>query len=492
MFSYSIPIACLYYVAVVLLLLSPAVVHSHIVYDPRYGTPTCELTDVSLLNQYATLTLSSDMLRENLTIDIETHSLNPYSCYLCATHVQSDYYCNSSVPQSDVTLALDLSFNMLILATAQDTPFPYALPAYDNHFMFDTMHESLAVSRLTLEPVSCDIPLNLIIMPLFTLFYPHQLDFIAMVRDENDAHRLVCNATTRIFATVDCSVIGQQYTYVTLDTPNCVADRLTSVPLAVDLATIARYSPLYWYRESLSGVYRANGATASVNTMRLCGAPMIDTLLGSNMTLLCGPDNHYYAQFWSWYLLAHQVIAARLNLYAVPGRTPQEQATLKRTVGMPLLAAQIMLEAACDQRQAFALSQPAVYSLYIKLVQFNNNDVAPPQSIASLCADVARLLNLSLVQIQAPFLPRYLAYYDQWFFQYFQYLLYWGASDSADGQSMRVGSIILLTLGAMACLSCLVFLFILPTWICCTHWCREYKRRKRKKNKPQHGYELIR
>lgn len=490
-------VACLFYAT-----------QAHIVYDPRYTIPVCDETQSPVLpNQYATLTLSSDMMRENLTLDLETHSLGIYSCYLCQTQVLSGYYCNSSVAQSDVTLSLDLTFNMLVIGVSHGTAFPHIQSGYRNHFAFDAMRESLPVARVTSEPVSCDTPLDLVIMPVLTLFYPHQIDFVTMVRDAadiNDTQLVACNdSTTRIFPSVACSLIRQRYTYVTLETPNCVADRLTPVPLGADLSTVPRYTPLYWYRESLRGVYRATATATVIEAMQLCGTPMIGVLCDSNMTLLCGTNSHYYVQFWSWYLLAQQVIAARLNLYAVPGRTPHIQSALKRTIGMSLLAAQIVLEQSCDRRQELSLGQPSVYALYRDLVQFNLADDQSPNTTALLCADVARLLNMTVAQLDTLFLPRYLAYYAEWFFQYFQYILYWGASEGTDGESMRIGGIILLTVVAMSGLSCVVFLFILPTWICCSHWCREYRRRRHKKKKsqkrkkgaavvrPQQGYEII-
>ena len=465
---------------------SPPPLHGTL-YDPRYTEQDCPRD----LNQYASLSISSDLLRQTLTFTLDFDTLDIHSCYLCQTRVNATYCGNNTglINASDLTLSNDLSFNLLIAVAGGGVgPDPAFTSSAVTYFAIETIAPGstifqLDVASLVQSPppgVSCDQPLRLIVVPILSLtvaslVYP--IDVVTMMRDDSTADTTVaCNDSARVFREIGCVSVQGVYSYVTLDTPNCVAQRVDSVAAVVTPPpdTLIRGTVLYWYVEALRGSYHAHrftGGAAAAADLSLCGQSYLSLLRDTNQTLYCGTHAQLYVRQTAWVRLALQVVAAQLTLTTWPN-----DVSTTTTIRLDILSTVNLLERACPQRTLSldAVMAPTAEALYMRLLRFNdgtNTNVTQQ----TLCETVARILNRSAGDMDSGFVPVYLSYWDEWFFHYFQYVVLYYAT-----LGMRTRVIILLVLMVIACLSCIVFAFIMPTWICLSHWCTSRCKRNRK------------
>jgi hypothetical protein len=471
---------------------------SFIIYDPRYETPFCGTTTngASLPNQYATMQLSSDLLRETVTFTLNLSAIPAYSCYLCDIRTSAGRYCNASLQPPDPTLSVDLSFNLLAVAIgATQQPFPRLTYQYANQFTITVpTSESFPLTDLLPSadsPVpSCDDDLLLIVMPLMELSRPYSMDLVTMLSDGDEAHQVTCNASTQVFGSVDCSLLSGRYTYVTLQTPNCVAMRSqSSTAASTDVTSIVRRSALEWYSVSLL----LGDSFDALQQMTLCGTRWLDLLQGTQLTMQCGPYAHYYARVRPWHQLAQQLIATHLNLYAVVvGRTSDEQATLLRAIGMDYVVALDVLERSCDSRNQSLWWTANGQALYTRISQFNGDATLSADERARLCGEISVTLNRTIAAMDAAFLPLYLALWDTWYFRPMQFIVFYTGSVL----SMETRSVLYVVFVALAVLCFVIVAFIVPTWICCAYgWRRCHKRMKKKRTASRKttpiAYQLI-
>jgi hypothetical protein len=464
-----------------------------VVYDPRYETPFCG-SGVSLLNQYATMQLSSDLLRETVTFTLSLNTIPAYSCYLCDIQTGAGRYCNASLQPPDPTLSVDLSFNLLAVAIgATQQPFPRLAYQYANQFTI-TVPTSETFPLTDLLPAaespvpSCDDDLLLIVMPLMELSRPYSMDLITMLSDGDGTHHITCNASTQVFGSVDCSLLRGRYTYVTLQTPNCVAMRPQSSN-TTDVTSIVRRSALEWYSASLLG----DSSFDVLHQLALCGTSWLDLLQNTRLTMQCGPYARYYARVRPWYQLAQQLVAAHLNLYStVTVHTSDEQATLMRAIGMDYVVALDVLERSCDTRNQSQWWTASGQALYTRLSQFNGDATLSVGERVRLCGEISVALNRTIGSMDAAFLPLYLALWDTWYFRPMQFIVFYTGS----ALSMETRSILYIVFVALASLCFVTVAFIVPTWICCAYWWRRCHKRLKKKQKASRkttpvAYQLI-
>lgn len=478
-----------------------------VVYDPRYETPFCGTTtaDNSLLNQYATMQLSTDLLRETVIFTLNLSTIPAYSCYLCDIQTGAGRYCNASLQPPDPTLSVDLSFNLLAVAIgATQQPFPRLTYQYANQFTITApTSESFPLTDLlpaAESPVpSCGDDLLLIVMPLMELSRPYSMDLITMLSDGDGAHQITCNASTQVFGSVDCSLLRGRYTYVTLQTPNCVTMRPQSsntTAASTDVTLIVRRSALEWYSASLQDDSSSTSFDVLHQQLRqltLCGTSWLDLLRNTQLTMQCGPYARYYARVRPWYQLAQQLVATHLNLYAtMTERTNDEQATLMRAIGMDYVVALDVLERSCDTRNQSQWWTVSGQALYTRLSHFNGDATLSADERARLCGEISATLNRTVGSMDAAFLPLYLALWDTWYFRPMQFIVFYTGS----ALSMETRSILYIVFVALASLCFVTVAFIVPTWICCVYWWRRCHKRMKKKQKASRkttpiAYQLI-
>src|SRR5277367_3744259 len=93
--------------------------NNHIIFDPRYGTPYCKNNGINIAlneqtNQYGSIDIGYDLLRENIILNIDFDNTYIHSCYLCDRF--SRIYCDNNsdtLNTISVSLSPGLPYNIM-------------------------------------------------------------------------------------------------------------------------------------------------------------------------------------------------------------------------------------------------------------------------------------------------------------------------------------------------------------------------------------------
>ena len=480
---------------------------SYILSDTRYMIPNCimnnsfnnNIPDIyHLPNQFGTMNIESDLLVSNLTITINFTNIPLYSCYLC-DKLPSNIYCNNTLKTNDVSLAEDLSFNLIIITVKESDNFPtHISPFQTDSYHFEVIPSNgggstniitFPIINTTWEnkPINCNETLKLLIIPIVSITYPMPIDFLTMVNNyiENPSHIIECNDNNRIFDSISCITLRNRYYYITYTTPNCIAminenDNNTN---SYDIYNNLTESSLIWYYRALNGELN----TSILDNIQLCGQDWLSILINSNLTLLCNKNGQIYSKFKPWYMLAIQMITTNLNiklLYNVHIEDRKSiQSNMIQFIGFDILLAYNTLQLSCKERDTLQTTIEMTFfnDIYQRLYQFNNEE-EENVNIQSICLlYIAPLLSINKTEMISGVLPLfgpiYLNYYKEWYFYPFNIVIPYYYSIN-----MKISVIALLVFFALAAMSFIIFMFILPLWmfiVNCYKNCRRSQAQRR-------------
>lgn len=447
----------------ILYLLIKYVLTNNIISDPVYTLPEC-INNTP--NQYASIVLNTDIIRENISIVIDFLNLPIYSCYLC-DKIGGNRYCNNTINPNDIGLSKDLSFNVMSIAVKETDEFPVNI---DNNFMITTNNKiSIPLSKLTLQKeIDCNQDIKMIIVVFIILKYPVQRNIITIANNERDypTQKMKCNQSDKIFRLLDCSVIGEHYYYITYKTPSCISNRKEiQKNNTYDNTSYNIYTSLYWYKEALNGVYHIDVTDRNENI--ICGKDWLTILKNSNMTMYCGDNSYLYVKMKPWYKLAIQVITTKLNIkYAISDENDRFE--INKLIGMDLMLAYDTLDRTCKEKDTIEINIENTFynEVYKKLSLFNGEYDGKNNDTINICNDIMFILNKTGSELDTGFIPRYVYFFNSWYFYYFQYLFLYTTD-------IETASIVFIIFMSLSCTFYVIMLFIVPIWLYIANYCKK-------------------
>lgn len=416
-------------ITLLLLIFSSIVTGNIVISDPH-----CPVT----MTPYGSATISYDIIRSsiNVTILFDTQS-DTYSCYLCDT-IGSDY-CNAS--GDNIRLSNELSYNV------------YALFTQNNKTLsFDVSHATPSVIIDVPRDIPCDQPLNLVLVAFVEVRQPSLMIFLVTLQEEGN-NQIGCQDDALLFADFDCSVIGPNYHYITIDTSNCIwpSPYVETIPSNISVS----FDDLYWYSEALT-----DNLGSVPLTLTFCSLGWLDILRESQLSYQCGDYASYYVATKPWYTLFIAYTSTRLNTI---NDCPSH-------IKPYLLLTYDTLERDCRVRDSTEeeINNTVYADLYHVLQGFNTEN-----SLTHEWCDTIRE-SLNKTDLDEGFIPLYVSLYKKWYFRYASLLIMYS-------DDMEIKFIVVLVLLAIASTVFLCALTVLPLWMVLV---RCYKNRKKASHAP--------
>jgi hypothetical protein len=405
--------------------------------DVRFPTPECgainNVTYPALSNCLMSLTLGSDLLAQQLTLNFAKTGAAFYSCRLCAMGTQSNYYCRNNLqPANDhIAAAPGGNLRMLLIEQEENDTAWGAYGQYTVEAEAGDRRNSIAVPLDALtdpRATNCGAPLALVMTLVITLDVPPARDVLALVTGEPESGvALDCASDVLLPLGLDCGLTPE--VMPALFTPqNCIAYYVDGAPQVNDTKVVTLYSPLYWYTRVL--------AYPGVVSEQFCGTRLDALLFESNLAALCcARQGGACTQGMTlWNRLALQVVARRLS-----GVDPSD----------PLLRAALDLaERSCSARWSPPAQWPGYVDRLLKKLESTLPE-ATGEARATLCAPLAAyFLNLSRQANMTAMINATATFESQWYFAPFR------AWVKPDANMERNVTILLVFFGALPVLFC--------------------------------------
>ena len=398
------------------------------------------------------------MMRERLMLSVDFSTLPAYSCYMCelnSTRSTPSLYCVSAV---NVSIDTSLAVNLVMIGTGNAS-----FPLHQNPMQYTfTLPPAggiypLAQMGVDLGRTDCASPLSLIVMPFVTVA-GQPIDMLAMVAGNDN---LQCSDTLPLFETLKCSTIGNRYSVITLETPNCITHNVVA-PSSYDPPR--GHSPLYWAIQYLTpSVSIHNGGGEG----RLCGRPWSFWFQNSNMSMYCGRFASLYVAQRPWYRMALIAMATALDR--------------NNAIDGTLLLAFDALERSCSVRDSMGGPMDNTYfdRLYTRLSSVGWYD----ENVTLQCQQLALLMQTQ--DFDAPYMPLYFFLYKTWYFQYFSHFILYNAGD------MRTGAIAFSVFLALSLAFFVLFVLVVPVWMTSVYCYRAYEKRRLVSKMFSYSNELL-
>jgi hypothetical protein len=355
----------------------------------------------------------------------------------------SEAYCTGSpstsalVQSSDIALNSGITYNFMVVATQSDS-FPLNITSSTHQFKLASGQSSITLGVNT-HIESSETPLKIIIVPIITLRVPFRRDIFGMVYeysgDDDDDNSTYAqyhdclNASTKIFARFDCSLIRRFYYIKYTIGNNCLMEkRVSSTPRENDPPPPQSLSPLTWFHLVAEAQYNSVNDRSfmiglimtqmGVSTTNGCGKRWYEVLMASGIEQMkCNEFAPIYFDMKPFVRLSLHAIVAKLNLVIKQGLLESNETHVLHD----LIIANDLLVRHCEGFNDEVVRNATIYdSLIQRLEVFNREEQENTLMLCASLISLSRQKNTSSSPISSPPplpYPLYLYQYPTWYFQ---------------------------------------------------------------------------
>lgn len=447
--------------------------------DVRYPVPYCHFNhngrNYTLLNRLGDVTIkNNDIMASKLEITIGWLSDTIYpSCYMCQI---GEAYCTSAFAatdsqSTDLSLTNGVTYNFMVVLTREHDPFPLNITS--SAYQFKTNTSIILDIKDQLSNVGCDETLNIIIVPIITLRVPFKRDIFSVVYqysgDDNSTYRQYhecLNASSKIYARFDCSLIRKYYYIKYAIGSNCIVKQPQSPPPPhQNIPLPPSLSPLTWFHLIVETLYNEGShsnknttqQTAIMNQMGLsnvCGKIWYNVLMTSGIEQMkCNEIATLYFDLKPFVQLSIHTVVAKLNIIIKQGILLTNETSILHD----LIIANDLLTRNCEKRNDEVFRNETIYDSLIERLEVFNRE--HHENTMMICASLLSLKlrndkkksnNTGEATLPLPY-PIYLYQYPTWYFQAFYWLILYYTGH------MHLDAILMTSFATICIVMCLFF-----------------------------------
>lgn len=378
--------------------------------DIKYNTPKCVINGTSMDNRLGHLTITNDILSNNLVI---TYNLSDsfYSCYLCSQYTE---YCNIPVSSEYIYLTTNILYNLQLLTIdSNNTPQKVYTFNVESELGYKSFNSNITIPLNMIFPSNdshCQRTYSFILVGLITIDAVNNKEIVTITQPSlaNNNNSFPCISSTQYTQIgIDCNMLPIihpiQYTV-----DNCVeVERPNTTTIPGKYPILTYYPPLYWYSEMVFDT------TVTTSNKILCGERYDSRLFRSGLYQAVCYNSHQHQEnvtkYW-WMVLF-------INLLSLESTISGDELSAPPSVKEVIYEARDLLERQCDPYHTIMRGSPPVLN---KIISLYKNRV--PVNQTELCLDLYHYFEKNYNQSRGD--DSFIHLFNLWYIELFKFIIY--------------------------------------------------------------------